>query len=297
MEFGMSEIFRAQRRRWWMYFIVIPIFLGIAVIFNLLPHKYEAKMSVTAVQQTADLVNQGAMAASPLSFLGGGLSEKITKFQMYLNLLRSRPIAEVLMADPEILRALMDGRWDEETNTWRSGENIFDEWFGYAVPTEPTIDDVLKVLDNKIEIEQRSAPETVPAPIFDISIKMRDRQLAEKVLIIIHDRADQLVRDDELMHLQAWQNFLQNRISESPVLEARSALSEIYSNFYTRSIIAHSDSYFAAQFISPPNVSIYPVIPRPLIVFLLAFIMGGVVTFCFNFLKYTLVNMKRDTNK
>jgi len=285
MEFGIRSILAAQKRGWFTFLFFITFFLLVVSALSLLPKRYEAMMIVVAMD--ANPIAEGTPSAGGLSLFGAGMSEKVTNFQMYLNVLQGQSVAEALMKRPDLLRELLSG-WDKETKQWESSENVFDRWFEYPVQREPVVDDVIDELSSKIKVKQRNSPDFIPAPIFEISLSLRDGKAAEEILRLAHETADEVVRNVELRQLAVWQEFLQRQIGEISTVDAKAALTRVYSQYYTRSIMANVKGSFSAKVINGPQVANYPTLPRPMSLVVMAIIFGLIAGFALNFALYTL---------
>src|SRR5262245_18755676 len=112
------ELLTAILRRWWL--VVICVVIGVAWGVNSLhteSYRYTVQMTVTPAQRSATNSVGGGLAA--LVNLAVPSGDNGSDFNLYLDLLKSRNIADEVAKDPKLMHTLYSGYWDEASQSWK----------------------------------------------------------------------------------------------------------------------------------------------------------------------------------
>ncbi len=261
--------------------IGVALLLGVVAI-RIVPAQHTATMVVgpTARLGVAAMgarlpVLKGYDMAAAAAEPGPG-DEILSDFARYLELLNSIPVAERLMGDVELLRALFPDRWDEENGRWRtpSGlvpwcKRLFLSIVGREDWVEPDAERVARALQDRIVIETIRT-----GPMRRISLRHTDRNVALRLLGTVAAATDAHLRAEASRRSAAQIAYVRSRMAGVTVAEHRRALADLLSEQERVAMMIEVDLPLAADTIEFPAAARLPDWPNPLLIVPMAGLLG-----------------------
>lgn len=258
--------------------------LGAALAYlHLATPLYTGELKVTpsnnAVAPSAtSLGNLGGLASMAGLTSSGG---EPTKFDLFLEMLTTREVADQLAADPKILRTVFEGEWDEQSRRWRKPEStvadlrrLLGQLAGERqLPWEPPSGERLQ---QHIIKNLKITRSTQKNPVTYIRYDARDPRFAEYLLHRLSRTADHTVRRRVLREGREYISYLESRLPNVVAPDQREALVEILGEQERRLMMASSGVPFAASVIERPLAPRTPSKPRVPVVLAVALIIGTV---------------------
>jgi LPS O-antigen subunit length determinant protein (WzzB/FepE family) len=243
------------------------------------------------------LGNIGGLAALAGVSLGGQGSAA-SSFDLYLEFIKSRALAETLAQDPYIMQTVFTNQWDAPAKQWREPKGFVVT----AVKTlkrfagepqkpwqPPNSEDLQKVLAQKIIVAK---PATKGPDIYKISFNHSNPAFARYVLARINSIADARVRADALTRATRYADYLSKRLSTVVIAELRKDLSDALAEQEKSIMLASSDSSYAAIMVSGVYSDSTPVSPKYLVILMLSIAIG-----LFIGVLYALIDFKELGNR
>jgi hypothetical protein len=262
------EVLTAILRRWWL--VCLCALGGLAYGIDSLhseAYRYPVQMEVTPAQRGTTSNVGGGLAALVNIALPSG--DNGSDFQLYLDLLTSRNIADELAKDPKLMRTLFGGDWDEATQSWREHPDTrripvamkaFWEFLGYPSVAwhAPDGETMLAFLVSNIKVEQD------PRKSYMAKIVMNygDKDFAIQFLTKLHKTADQMLRERAIKRTTDYIEYLSSTLSKVTVAEHRLAIVQALSEQEKAAMVAKSNSPFAAEILEEPWANSYPSFPQ-----------------------------------
>ena len=266
------ELIIALTRGWWLIFLCVLVAVLWAIDdLHSAPLLYQAQMEVTPAQtSTADASRLGA--ASGLASLAGITlpnTEGGSEFQLYLDSLQSRTIADELAKNPGLMHKVFGG-WNEATQSWpepppltgwpATEKSIYD-FLGYpSVPWhEPNSESLYGFINAAVKIQQD------PRKTYSAKIVMTypDPKFAVQFLTILHQTADNMLRQKAIQRTKANIAYLSDVLGKITIVEHRVAIAQALSDQEKSAMVAQSGSAYAADLFESPWASSNPVYPTP----------------------------------
>lgn len=271
----------------WSKRLLVLGFCTAAVIFALLylriaNYQYTAKLDVTPVESSG-----GSGLASQLGNLGGlaalaGInlpsSPGSGSFDLYIESLKSRAVADELASRPEVMHTIFSREWDATSQSWRPPKGLFPtvkrgllsilnshafEW------RQPDGARLQEYLDNKLMVAQSAKKRMVT-----ISFSHRDPTFAARFLTILHQTVDNRVRQRTLQRANESIAYLERKLPTISNVEHQKAIAQALSDQEKLRMMASSTAAFAAEPFGEPRASGEPTEPRPAAVLVLAIFFG-----------------------
>lgn len=206
-------------------------------------------------------------------------SETVTPFAKFIELTQSEALADRIQKKYNFLKFFNRGRWDWSANQWRPATGILSQMqqimaavTGVQKPTNPTSFDLAKILQERLTIE--IIPKT---GMRRIGFSDRDPKIAVFFLTVIHNEADEMLREDAQSRSNRQIAYLRERLQTVTVNEERTALSNLLEVQEQQAMLSESGLAFAAHLVEPPMVSDRPTSPKPSVVLLSAIVLGTFV--------------------
>jgi hypothetical protein len=262
------ELLTAIIRRWFIVILCagIGVAYGISIVRST-PYRYTVQMTVTPAQRSQTNSGGSGLAALVNLALPGG--ENGSDFGLYLDLLKSRNIADELVKDQQLMHALYAGDWDAaaqkwrepppDTRSWPVAEKRLLDYLGYP-PVQwraPDGETMLGFLQNvAIEQDPRKPYMAKLVMIFD------NKEFAMQFLEKVHMTADSMLRERAIKRTTDYIAYLSSTLAKVTVAEHRLALVQALSEQEKAAMVAKSGAPFAAEVLEEPWAASYPSFPQ-----------------------------------
>ena len=262
------ELLTAILRRW--YLVVLGALVGLAWGVQDLhsqSYRYAVQMTVSPAQRgTSSNVGGGLAALVNLALPSG---ENGSDFSLYLDLLKSRNVADELAKDQKLMHRLYAGNWDEATQTWKENPDTrrwpvamkqLGDFLGYpSVPWhEPNGESLLGFISAIVTIEQDPRKPYMAK----IGMEWGDKDFAMQFLTKLHRTADEMLRQRAIKRTTDYIAYLSSTLSKVTVAEHRLALAQALSEQEKAAMIAQSGAPFAAEVLEEPWANSNPSFPQ-----------------------------------
>lgn len=268
----LVELARDLRRRW--FWPAIGALLGVAIAFvilNLATPKYTVILRLAPASSTQNPL------AGTLGRLGGLASlagvqvrpgtEGASNFELFLDRLRSRALAEELAQDRDLLRGVFAQEWDEAAQRFHERPRLLRPIRGlvYALAgqpepswTPPGPDRLQRFIEKELTIIQ---PGPKDPPITLLRVRFSDPAFGIRFLAALHQQADRDIRSQSLARSKLYAAHLAAKLNETEVAEHRAVLSEALLEQQRSVMMATTPAPFAAVPLEPPTSSDRPTSP------------------------------------
>lgn len=264
------ELLTAIFRRW--FLVVLGASLGLAWGINVvhsLPYLYTVEMRVTPAQRgTSANVGTGLAALVNLALPS---AESGSDFSLYLDLIKSRNVADELAKDPKIMHTIWAGNWDEASQKWvdrpetrrlQLAEKRVYDFLGYpSVPwREPDGEALLGFINYYVTIEQDPRRPYMARIVMNYA----DKEFAMQLLRRLHQTADEMLRQRAIKRTTDYIAYLSGTLAKITVAEHRLAIAQALSEQEKAAMAARSGAAFAAEVLEQPWANSYPSSPSVL---------------------------------
>jgi len=226
-------------------------------------------MTVTPAQRGGTSNVGGGLAALVNLALPSGDSG--SDFNLYLDLLKSRNVADQLAKDPELMHTLYAYNWDSATQTWQEHPDTgryhvamksVRDYLGYpSVPWHaPDGETLLGFISYNLNIEQDPRRPYLAKVIFNYG----DREFAKKFLMQLHQSADEMLRQRTIKRTNDYISYLSSTLAKTTVAEHRLALAQSLSEQEKAAMAAKSGAPYATEVLEAPWAGSDPSYPQGL---------------------------------
>jgi uncharacterized protein involved in exopolysaccharide biosynthesis len=256
--------------------------LVVAIIYlNTSTPTFTTELRVTAAASTTNSIanrlgSLGGLAAA--AGLGISSSSKAEPFDLYLDALTSREVADRLAQDSRIMRTLFSAEWDRERMAWRNpGPSPVARLrslllIGNPPWRAPNGQRLRDYLQRTIVITKSNK-----SPITMIGYDARDPDFGVYLLSRMNAEADSQVRRRALRQAREYQSYLASVLPGVLLAEVRRSLADALTEQYQAVMMAQSNVSYAAVTVSAPQASTAPTKPKATIVIALGLLLGAVV--------------------
>lgn len=261
-------------RRHWAW-VAAAALAGLALAFlylNVANVRFAGTLRVSPASSTQGSLSGALGRLGGLASLAGVQvrqgSEGASPFDLYLDRMQSRALAEELAKDPRILRTVFDREWDaasgrfgERPGLLRPVRNLLYGLAGQPMPpwTPPGAERLQEYLSKTLVI---TPPGPKDPPITTLSIRARDGGFAIYLLERMHAQADADVRAAQLERARQYAAHLSEKLASAQIAEHRSRLSEALLEQERAIMMAMGSGDFAAIPLERPTTNRRPVSPK-----------------------------------
>lgn len=260
--------------------VAVALIVGI-VYLNVAKPTYTTELRVTAAASSSNSIanrlgNLGGLAAA--AGLGISSSSKAEPFDLYLEALTSREVADRLASDPRIIRTIFAGEWDSAQRKWRqpgpSAVQIMRSLLLIGNPPWRAPDGarLREYLQRDIVITKSSK-----TPITLIGYDAKDPAFGIYLLEKMNEQADSQVRARALKQAMDYQAYLTGVLPGVALAEVRRSLADSLTEQYEAVMMARSTVSYAAVALSAPQSSVLPTKPKALIVLAVSLVIGVII--------------------
>lgn len=285
---GTVDLFafiRYLRVRW--YVVAAFAIAGVAIAFvylNFATPRYAAVLHISPASSTSSGAGGTLGQIGSLAAMAGvsvrQASTGATPFELYLDRMQSRGMAEQLAQDQRILHNIFETEWDSATRTWHKPPSLLggvsaslrllagQPARNWQPPNAARLQDYLQ---KKIGIVP---PKPKDPPITTLVYEHRDPAFAIYLLTKMDRIADTDVRRSSLERARQYAIHLAQKLNETPVVEHRISLSEALLEQQRAIMMATSSASFAAIPTEPATASLEPVSPKIGLVLIVGLALG-----------------------
>lgn len=256
------------------------LIIGIAYL-NVATPTYTTELRVTAAASSSNSIasrlgSLGGLAAA--AGLGISSSAKAEPFDLYLDALTSRDVADRLADDPKIMQTIFRREWDASRRTWvepgKSPVQILRSVLLIGNPPWRAPDGarLRDYLQREIVITKSSK-----SPITLVGYDARDADFGVYLLGKMNEQADYQVRTHALQQAMDYQAYLTSILPTVVLAEARRSLADSLTEQYEAVMMARSTVAYSANPLSAPQASIAPTKPKAIIVLAISLLLGLVI--------------------
>ena len=204
-------------------------------------------------------------------------------FSTYKFLLKSEEVAARMLKDRDLLVSVFSREWDTERELFRQ-------------PASGPLRSVVRGLKNLLTGNEPSAyippnaarlsvwmdkafssSEGTGTGFLTISAETARPTLMVDVITSATQQTDQLLKERYIATAEQTMSFYQQQLSRARAREHREALAKLIAQEDQKLMLASKGSYYVAEPITEPYVSLGPTSPKALLVLALSFVLGGVL--------------------
>lgn len=261
----VSEIFYAVLRKWWLIGITVVVcVLGGLLVLRAQGVSYTAQMRVAELTENGSgggSASQGSMALLPINLGNKGAG----KLDYYLAMLTDPLVVERLAGKSRLLEILYPRDWNPQAQDWYPPGPSLIGWvrsslknfLGVPVWVKPNSS---QISDRLKEVLKLSAD--VTTGYWTITVTRSSRKDALELLQILHQEADEIVRERDRELAESHIEYIRNKLQTVQISEHRSNLTQLLMMEEQKLILSSSNSDYAAMLLSPPSASDLPSAPK-----------------------------------
>lgn len=268
------------------YFIVMAVAVGIilaAVYLHGAERKYTVSYTFQPVAEDNNSPNFSGLGGLA-SLAGVSLPSAASgDFQTFKILLQSEETAEQLMANTELVKQVFATEWSDETKSFvppqaslkanlvQSLKTLLTgtEGASYTPPNPARLADWLS--------EEFSAADDRDTGFLKLTSETAEPQLVIDIMAATTSITDTILKDRYLASSRRSVEFYQNKISAARSRESREALAQLIAQEQQKLMLASNGSFFVAEPLTRPSVSLHPTSPKSSLVLALSVVLGGFI--------------------
>jgi hypothetical protein len=262
-------------------------------------YTYPVEMQVTTVQSTSGSGGGGGRSLSQLSGLASlaNISMPSTQneiqFQLFVESLLSRDLANDIAKNQDIMVALYGNQWDPITETWFeppiSTAAKAKQWLRGVLGLAPTLpwhapngENIQSFLSDNLRVNQ----DPRKTYMVTLTLTSNSRDFSVRFLNLLVQTADERLRQKALERARVYISYLTAKLNTVTVAEHRDALTQALGEQERYAMVASSGKPFAAEVFQSPWASNLPASPSPRQAFLIWMILGALAGTTFAFLRH-----------
>jgi len=271
--FDLREITLAFYKGWYIVAIcaAVSVWYGIHTLHNT-TYLYVAQMQITP-PPTADSTNNsnrfnnlGAIGA-----MVGALPvpQGFTQFALYVEMLKSRDLADELAKDPELMHTVFQDYWNAQTQSWQPPppgrfDGVIDRIRSFlglrpAVRWRPPDGESLQgFMAKNLDVAQDALKPYLVKVVF----RFPDPNFAVGFLNTLSSTADNMLREKALLRGKRNIDYLSKELNSVTIAEQRAAIAETLSGEEQYAMTAGSGAPFSADVFERPWTLSIPTEPK-----------------------------------
>jgi hypothetical protein len=284
-EITIRSLVETLWRGWWLLLAVVVLALLVtAAALKLQRPLYTATLTLgpaptdlSAASRLAseleEFASLAALAQNPAKL------ERISDLERYSQMLSSTTLAARLQEEHGLLQIAFEDDWDAERQAWRRPqgalaalEGALMGFFGFPAWTEPDVTTLAEWLDGAIIVSRLGG-----SAMLRLRMDHPDPEFAAAVITMTHETADTLLREDALGRVGAQIAVVERELAGASSPTRRQALEDMLSAQYQVQTLLQVDQPYAAQVLVPATASATPTSPNPLLILILAGMVGAIL--------------------
>jgi hypothetical protein len=197
-------------------------------------------------------------------------------FNEYTSLLTSTRLAWVLVSKDHILPEMYPLRWDAANKRWYPRDTLYDRVADVAkamlrrpVKPGPDVDDLVKSFDTKLTVDI-----SLETSFATVTFKSGSPTGAERILNLILQEADNIIRQDKKRDVSARIGYLNSALENLTNADQKPAMIDILSEQQQEMMMVAADHRYASVLIDPPHSPLVPTSPVPVLYAAIAFVLA-----------------------
>lgn len=263
-------------------------------------YSYPVEMQVTTVQQTGG--GGGGSARGGLAQLSGLASlanlalpstQGEIQFQLFIESLFSRDLADDIAKNHDMMVTLYRGQWDSATKSWFepptdtfNGIKLWIRGLLGLAPARPWHAPNGENLHSFISDNLRLSLDPRKTYIATLTFTTGNRDLSIRFLNLLVHTADERLRRRALERAHTYINYLSSKLGTVTVAEHRDALTQAIAEQERYAMVASSDKPFAAEVFQSPWASNLPASPSPRQAYAIYMILGALAGLGLAFIRH-----------
>lgn len=259
----------------------ILLFIAAALAYlNVATYRYTAELKVTPSESSGGGSPSASGLAGLASIAGISLGQEsgATPFQLYLEGIKSRNAAEVLVQRLDIAKVVFKAEWSEERQRFIDrpnaiGNTIRDLKGALGLPIYPWQEPGAARMQAFIQ-DNVTITENPKSPVVTLAFSHADQKFASRFLDVLHQVVDEQLRRKALQRSGRYISYLNTQLQRVTVAEHRQALTQALSEQEKFRMMASSGLAYAADPFGEAASSLHPTSPQPAITIFLSATLG-----------------------
>ena len=281
-EIDLRELFAALWRGKFVIMICVMAAIGLAAAYL---HTAERKYTVRYVFAPVATENSGPNLAGLgglASLAGVSLpSSSSGDFLTFKFLMKSEEVAAEILKDEQLTRAIFASEWDEASQRFQKPQD------GQYTPYIRTLKKVLTGQDARAYTPPTAArlsdwlsdafstSEDRDTGFLTLSAETPKPDLLINVMAQVTQKTDQLLKERYVASAEQTMAFYQQQLTKARAREHREALAKLIAQEDQKLMLASKGTYFVAEPLTEPSVSLNPTSPKASLVLALSVVLGG----------------------
>jgi len=281
-EIDLRELFTALWRGKRLIIICVMLSIILASLYlRLAERKYTVRYVFAPVASENSRPNLGGLGGLA-SLAGVSLpTSSSSDFLTYKFLLKSEEVAARILKDRDLLVSVFYSEWDKERELFRQPapgplksvvrglKNLLtgNEPSAYIPPNAARLSEWMDAAFNSAEDRDTG--------FLTLSAETANPTLMVDVLTRATQETDQLLKERYVATAEQTMSFYQQQLSRARAREHREALAKLIAQEDQKLMLASKGSYFVAEPITEPYVSLGPTSPKASLVLALSVVLGG----------------------
>ena len=281
-EIDLRELFvTLWRGKWFITFcVLVAITLG-SLYLRSADKKYTVTYifkPVSSEDATPNFSGLGGLASLAGVSLPSSSSGDFTAFKM---LLKSEEVATMMMDDVQFIQEIFASEWNDAEQTFERPPP------GPLTPLKAIIKSVLLgegetsyIAPNPARLanwikEVLSVSEDRDTGMLTLSSETKTPELMLSVIERVSSATDRLLKERFVATSEKTMSFYQQKLAAARAREHREALAKLIAQEDQKLMLASKGSYFVAEPLTTPSISLYPTSPKSSLILALSVVLGG----------------------
>ena len=282
-EIDLRELFGALWRGKFLIILCIVAAIALAALYlRSAERKYTVSYVFKPVASEDAMPSLGGLGGLA-SLAGVSLpSNTSSDFLTFKFMLKSEEVAQKLMQNETLIQGVFEHEWDGDTQSYRqpadgdltpyvrglkkllTGEGPRD----YAPPSAARLAEWLKK-------DGFSSSEDRDTGFLTLSAETPEPELMIQVMSQVTEETDRLLKERYIASAEQTMGFYQQQLAKARAREHREALAKLIAQEDQKLMLASKGTYFVAEPLTAPSVSLNPTSPKASLVLALSVVLGG----------------------
>ena len=281
-EIDLRELFGALWRGKFLIMLCVIAAIALAALYlRSAERKYTVRYVFAPVASENSGPNLGGLGGLA-SLAGVSLpSSSSGDFLTFKFLLKSEEVAAQILEDKSLTQTIFASEWDTESQTYRKPPD------GQSTPYLRTVKKVLTGQDPRDYIPPNAArlsdwltkafssSEDRDTGFLTLSAETPKPDLMIRVMAKATEQTDRLLKERYIASAEQTMGFYQQQLAKARAREHREALAKLIAQEDQKLMLASKGTYFVAEPLTEPSVSLNPTSPKASLVLALSVVLGG----------------------